>query len=191
VFWHSTPPSFGGLATPPHADKHAREADERFRVGRIEVRFDGDIIAGDEGWREAVAGLLAAGAEAFGAVFAAAQIEPGWMVDRRNRLAMSNPAIMQNERFLRGMLWQGLPPVPVWLSWYGEPYRDLVRDPLRDGLGPGTTVYRAREPRPARGPRPGGPRPGGAAAQPRVNRATASMWGVCGNMSTGRTHSSR
>ena len=24
----------------------------------------------------------------------------------------------------------------------------------------------------------------------RVKRATASMWGVCGNMSTGRTHSS-
>ena len=33
--------------------------------------------------------------------------------------------------------------------------------------------------------------PLGGASGSRVKRATASMWGVCGNMSTGRTHSSR
>jgi hypothetical protein len=110
------------------------------RVGILEAKFDGDVVAGDERWREAVADLLVAGAEAFGALFAAAQIEPGWIADRRNRLRMGNPGLMQNEDFLCGMPWQGLPPVLVWLSWYGDPYRHLVRDTLMGGLGPGTSV---------------------------------------------------
>jgi len=30
------------------------------------------------------------------------------------------------------MQWQGLPPVPVWLSWFGRPYRELVAPHLAD-----------------------------------------------------------
>jgi hypothetical protein len=34
------------------------------------------------------------------------------------------------------MGWRGLPPVPMWLSWFGEPYRALVAEHLL-GVGDG------------------------------------------------------
>jgi hypothetical protein len=51
-FWYGTRPSFGGSFTAPHADKYASGEDERFRIGHIEVSFDGGLIAADERWRE-------------------------------------------------------------------------------------------------------------------------------------------
>ncbi len=125
-FWYASRPSFGGSFTAPHADKHATGEDERFRIGEIEVSFDGRLIAADERWRETLVDLFVRGAERFRAFFAAAQVEPGWIVSHTNRPFAQAAAMQESEHFLRGRLWQGLPPVPVWLSWYGEPYRELV-----------------------------------------------------------------
>ncbi|HSD09649.1 MAG TPA: hypothetical protein VLF14_01595 [Candidatus Binatia bacterium] len=133
-FWYASRPSFGGSFHAPWADKYAKGEDERFRVGRLEVSFDANLVAADERWRESIVALFARGAELFGAFFAAAQVEPGWIVTRNNRLFARADSIGQGEHFLRGRLWQGLPPVPVWLSWYGGPYRDLVRDALQRGV---------------------------------------------------------
>lgn len=120
-FWYASRPSFGGSFTAPHADKYAGGEDEQFRIGTIEVSFDGKLVAADERWREAVVDLFVRGAEVFNAFFAAAQIEPGWIVTRNNRPYAQAASVQESEHFLRGRLWQGLPPVPVWLSWYGDP----------------------------------------------------------------------
>jgi hypothetical protein len=125
-FWYASRPSFGGSFTAPHADKYAKAEDDRYRVGHLEVSFDGRVVADDARWREAVVDLFTHGAEMFGAFFAAAQVEPGWTVTRNNRL-FATASVQDGEHFLRGRLWQGLPPVAVWLSWYGDPYRELVR----------------------------------------------------------------
>ena len=132
-FWFASSPSFGGSFRAPHADKYATGADERFRVGRIQISFDGNIIASDDRWREALIDLFVRGAELFGAFFAAAQVAPGYVVSRNNRPFAQAASVQETEHFLRGMLWQGLPPVPVWLSWYGHPYDELVRNSVVEG----------------------------------------------------------
>lgn len=130
-FWYASRPSFGGSFSAPYADKYASGEDEPFRIGQLEVSFDGGLVAADDRWREAVVDLFVRGAEVFRAFFAAAQVEPGWTVSRNNRPYAQAASVQESEHFLRGRLWQGLPPVPVWLSWYGEPYRELVGEALR------------------------------------------------------------
>lgn len=126
-FWFAARPSFGGSWSAPHADRFVRPEDERLRIAQLEVDFDGRVLEQDTRWREAVVDLFAAAAAELGAFFAAAQVEPGWTVTTNNRL-YSTIETMQHggEHFLRGMSWQGLPPVPMWLSWYGGPYREMV-----------------------------------------------------------------
>jgi hypothetical protein len=130
-FWYASRPSFGGSFFAPYAHTYAKGEDERFRVGQMEVSFDANLVAADGRWLESVVDLFVKGAERLGAFFAAAQVEPGWTVSRNNRLWATAASMGQGEHFLRGRLWQGLPPVPMWLSWYGTPYRDLVREALR------------------------------------------------------------
>lgn len=129
-FWYASRPSFGGSSTAPPRGHVRQGEDPRFRVGNIEVSFDGKLIAADERWREAVVDLFVRGAEVFRAFFAAAQVEPGWVVSRSNRPYAQADSVQEGEGFLLGRTWQGLPPVPVWLSWYSDPYRELVREAL-------------------------------------------------------------
>jgi hypothetical protein len=130
AFWFASRPSFGGSCFAPHADKYAPATDDRFRVAHVEVDFDGNVLAADPRWREAVVDLFVSGARELGAFYAAAQLETGWMVSTNNRLWAVASTAIEHEHFLRGRLWQGLPPVPVWLSWYGVPYRELVAEAL-------------------------------------------------------------
>lgn len=129
-FWYASRPSFGGSSTAPAREQVRQGEDPRFRVGNIEVSFDGKLIAADERWREAVVDLFVRGAEVFRAFFAAAQVEPGWVVSRSNRPYAQADSVQEGEGFLLGRTWHGLPPVPVWLSWYSDPYRELVREAL-------------------------------------------------------------
>jgi len=77
-------------------------------------------------WRTTVVELFVSVASELGALFAAAQVERGWIVDTRNRL-WADRRTDSGESFIgRGGFWHGLPRVPMWLSWFGEPYMDLV-----------------------------------------------------------------
>jgi hypothetical protein len=135
AFWHARSPSFGGSCFAPHAEKWAPADDDHLRIGHIELDFDGRVLGADARWREAIVDLFVAAATQFGAFYAAAQVEPGWQVTRNNRL-FATAATLPGEHFLRGRLWQGLPPVPVWLSWFGPAYKDLVASALLpDSLG--------------------------------------------------------
>ena len=137
-FWYASSPSFGGSFFASHADRYARGEDERYRVGRLELSFDADLITSDERWRETLVDVFVRGSEVFGAFFAAAQVEPGWIVSRTNRPFAQAASLGEGEHVLRGRLWQGLPPVPVWLSWYGDPYRQLVTEAVRKQPQPPT-----------------------------------------------------
>jgi hypothetical protein len=138
-FWYASRPSFGGPFLAPHADKYASDEDDQYRVGRLQISFDANLIAADERWREALVELFVRGAELFSAFFAAAQVEPGWTVSRNNRPFVQAASIGEGESFLRGGLWQGLPPVPLWLSWYGGPYRALIGEAVRGQVQPPTS----------------------------------------------------
>ncbi len=126
-FWFARRPSFGGSWAAPHADEHVRPDDERLRIAHLGVDFDGRVLEQDQRWREAVVDLFATLAAELGAFFGAVQVEPGWTVTRNNRLHGGIEHMEhKSEHILRGLLWQGLPPVPMWVSWFGAPYRDLV-----------------------------------------------------------------
>jgi hypothetical protein len=146
-FWFASRPSFGGSWAAPHADRFVRPEDERLRIARVGVDFDGGVLEKDPRWREAVVDLFAAGAVELGAFFGAAQLEPGWTVTANNRLVSTMETMMhRGEHILRGRLWQGLPPVPVWLSWFGRRYRELVAPHLTDeALASGGTSVQERD----------------------------------------------
>lgn len=96
---------------------------EQFRIAHFAVDFDGRVIETEERWRETIVELFLTAAVELGAFFAAAPVEPGWKVNRNNRLWAD--AATESVHFLRGRLWQGLPSSSVWMSWFGRPYRDL------------------------------------------------------------------
>jgi len=132
-FWFAARPSFGGSWSAPHADQHVKPEDEPVRIAYVGMDFDGRVLEQDARWRESVVDLFVAAASELGAFFAASQVEPGWTVTTNNRLYATAKTMRQSgERFLRGRLWQGLPPVPMWLSWFGGPYRELVAPHLTD-----------------------------------------------------------
>lgn len=127
VFWYARPPSFGGSFTAPRAAKYAKPDEDHLRIAHVRLNFDHSVLAEEPRWRETVIDLFAGAASAMGAFYGAIQIEPGWTVSRNNRLWITAENLRHSaEHIRRGMLWQGLPPVPVWVSWFGDPYRDLV-----------------------------------------------------------------
>ncbi|GIF70052.1 hypothetical protein Ais01nite_80870 [Asanoa ishikariensis] len=151
LLWRATRPCFGGSAHPPH--------DGGRPVGRITLNFDGGLIRADDRWRDVVVDLFTAGARRFGAFFAAAQDEPGQVVSRNSIWSTTGFLSQRAEHILRGRDWQGLPPVPMWLSWYGDPYASLVspglvrlsEDPrsradLPEVVPPAEPTYRHRPP---------------------------------------------
>ena len=124
AFWLSSRPSFGGSWS--MSDPHQGQA----RIVRIAVEFDGSVLADDPRWREAVVQLFTTAAVELGAFFGAAQVDAGWIASANNRLWSTAGARHTAEYILRRREWRGLPPLPMWLSWFGPPYRDLVAPAL-------------------------------------------------------------
>ena len=135
TFWLASRPSFGGSAMCPDFNRHIRPEDERLRVGQMSIEFDAQVIGANARSTDNIVEVFHHGAQRFAALYAAGQVVPGYVVTRGNRLRSTGLA--DGEHFTRGALWQGLPPVPIWLSWYGDPYRELV-DPA-----PGDVIARA------------------------------------------------
>jgi hypothetical protein len=134
-FWKARWPSFGG---------HWFYEPE-CGIGTLQLSFD---LRGLD--VERVAGLFMAAAADLDAFFAAAQVDPGYQV------VEGAPAMTRlstgTETFVTSILgWRGLPPVPMWLSWFGEPYRALVAEHLlgANDDGRGLFVRMSDEPRPA------------------------------------------
>lgn len=138
-FWRASRPCFGG----------SWSLQREHGVGKLDVDFDGRVLEQDARWRETVVELFTGVARGLGAFFAAAQVEPGWTVTANHRL-YATAKTAGTEPLLSVAGWRGLPPVPVWLSWFGAPYRDLVAPHLNpDGFaGPRRGLLRRRAERP-------------------------------------------
>ncbi|HWK27785.1 MAG TPA: hypothetical protein VNS09_14575 [Solirubrobacter sp.] len=132
-FWLASRPSFGGFWRAPHDDPRITPGHEHLRIAQLQVEFDGRVLERDPRWREAVVELFATAATRLGAVFAAAQVGPHWLVSTNNRLWATAKTMRHGcEHIPFGGRWIGLPPVPMWLSWFGAPYRDLVASHLTE-----------------------------------------------------------
>ncbi len=132
--WRSARPSLGGGWSAPHAVGLVEPDEEDRVVARLRMAFDGRALDGNPVLREAVAAMFASAAAELGAFFACAQAEPGWLETAAGQLVPTREARLRgNDRVLNGLAWQGLPPVPMWLTWFGGPYRELVGDTLPAG----------------------------------------------------------
>ena len=118
-----------------------------FGIGTLQLSFD--LRALDV---ERVVELFIAAAQDLGAFFAAAQVDPGYeIVEGEPSMTRLTPG---TETFLderARLAWA--PPAPMWLSWFGEPYRELVAEHLLGapevrGVGRGLFVRMSDEPAP-------------------------------------------
>lgn len=87
----------------------------------IEIRGAGAAALDDDGAAEQVAGGLVAIADALGAVYAQAHVEPTEREFTRGGAAVSP------FRDVKALGWAGIPWDPSWLAWFGRPYADRLR----------------------------------------------------------------
>jgi hypothetical protein len=96
----------------------------------VKAEFDGRALGADDPWREAVVMLFSKVAAQLGAFYGAGYVERNVVVSRR-RLWYSGDT---ESIFLSRMWWEGLPPHPTWLAWFGEPYRGMVESAVRESV---------------------------------------------------------
>lgn len=83
----------------------------------------------DSRWRAALRHLLVALADGLPSFYASVQVTGGHIWSGRSMWTDSATEwSVSPARAHTG--WLGLPPDPTWWAWFGEPYRDLVRDHL-------------------------------------------------------------
>ena len=145
LFWSGRPPCFGGHAS--FADLRTNLPAHYRRAGtasatRISTTFDGRALDGDSRWRELVVSLFVAVAEDLGAFYGAACVETGWMVSRGKIWADGDTA---NTPLQQSQWWNGIPPVPTWLAWFGGPYKSAIGSPPGLAVRPSGSLLRVGE----------------------------------------------
>ena len=98
----------------------------------------------DPRWREALQRLFTGFAAASDAVFASAEVVRGLEWSGRG---VSFGSTAERTTYLAGRgQWAGLPPYPVWWSWFGREYAPLVLDhlPAEQVVRMGSAVFHAR-----------------------------------------------
>ena len=79
-----------------------------------------------EKW-DAVVDVFVRVAEDLGAFFGAGYITRGVLVGKRGASWYGRETENFAFDWIAGPWWTGLPAKPTWLTWYGTPYRDIVR----------------------------------------------------------------
>jgi hypothetical protein len=111
----------------------AGQNDERpSPVWHMSLDFHYQPLADDERWREPVRRLFVAIAEECDAFYASAEVTRGNIWNGRSMWSDGETEWSITPARREG--WMGLPPYPVWWSWYGEPYRTLVDGGLVGGV---------------------------------------------------------
>jgi hypothetical protein len=90
-------------------------------------------------WRDALRRLFIALAEDLHAFFASAEVTRGHIWNGRGMWPDGHTEVAVSP--LRRDGWKGLPPYPVWWSWYGQPYLDLVHQELAGAHASGRGLY--------------------------------------------------
>jgi len=125
----SKKPCFGGSINLPGV-RPPRPGDRP--VVEISLQFDGRIVCTDESWRERVVSLFIELCKSLHPFYAR-----GYVL--RNVIASRGSTAFdaESESFPSGAIrgsWCGIPPTPTWMSWFGGPYPDLVRESLENFL---------------------------------------------------------
>jgi hypothetical protein len=121
VLFKSAAPCFGGNVSLLGPDP------SKYQPVSIQMDFDGGYLESNEASRRACIDLFRAVAEDLGCFYAVGHVERNWIVARRNLSADSQTETLH---VLKKSEWLGIPPFPVWLSWYGSPYGEMVRSSL-------------------------------------------------------------
>ena len=118
VFWNARLPCVGGrVFDPPHTYEGPG--------WKASLDFLCEPFERDLAWRDALRALFVAVADELGAFYACAQVT-GQHVWSRGGLWVGQDT--ERSTPVGGYGWRGLPPHPVWWSWYGPGYAPMVAE---------------------------------------------------------------
>ena len=124
LFWTAARPGIGGSMSFP--DLRPDRRPPRFgRVGRLGCAIDARPLHRDPAVADATLAFFREVASSFGAAFATGSVERDAILERGR---FSSDQFSETSPLARSRWWVGLPAIPTWLAWYGEPYRDLIAD---------------------------------------------------------------
>ena len=141
LFWSAARPGFAGSVSFPDWRPEGRP--ERLgRVVRITCTIDARPLHRDPAIADAAVTFFREVARSFEAAYAMGSVERDAIMDRGR---FSSDHVCETSPLARSRWWVGLPAIPTWLSWYGEPYRDLVEDHVAGlaATGPDGLLVRA------------------------------------------------
>jgi hypothetical protein len=102
----------------------------------VRVKMDLDVSAlSDEKVRERTVGMFVAMSRRLDCFYAQGYIERNHFSSHKGRLAVTG--MKEWYPLPSGQEWFGIPDVPVWLSWFGRPYKPLVAPSLSSRSSPG------------------------------------------------------
>lgn len=124
LFFRATPPCISGVIS------GSRHADSGRGHIQLELSFDCRPLYRDRRTCDGVAGLMVTIARLFRAIYGGAFVMQRCIISNGSygfdsRSEYWNPMPMGDE-------WIGIPEPPMWLSWFGGPYKDLVAPALQD-----------------------------------------------------------
>lgn len=135
-YWKSTKPVLGGsIFWSP--DRPALPG--QHRKVELSVNINATAMENDQAMCERAVSLFLAVAEGLGAFFAAGYVTRGVLTGARGGQSYGHGTENFLNDWITGAWWLGVPPKATWLTWFGEPYRDLVAQSLA-----GTAVQRDR-----------------------------------------------
>jgi hypothetical protein len=129
-FWKGKKPVFGGSIF--WSSNREPPAGARSRVV-LSLSINATEIETDQAMCERAVDLFAAVAKDLGAFFGAGYVTRGVLAGSRGAEWYGKGTEAFGDDWISGPWWLGLPSKPTWLTWFGEPYRDLV-SPSLDGL---------------------------------------------------------
>ncbi len=122
-FWKARKPIFGGAifwspSREPPDGTHSKVT--------LSVSLNASAIESDQAMCDRAVDLFAVIAEDLGAFFGAGYVTRGVLTGSRGAQWHGEGTENFSDDWISGPWWLGLPAKPTWLTWYGEPYRDLV-----------------------------------------------------------------
>jgi len=125
--WSSKRPSFGGSVS---RSPDLPEPPGKKRFVSLRMSLDSGALERDPAMCERAAEFFVATAQRMRAFVGVGYVERGVLVGRRGDVWYGPES--ESIAYNFGPWWIGVPQIPTWLTWYGEPYRNLVAGSVAD-----------------------------------------------------------
>jgi hypothetical protein len=129
LFWWAKSPGLGGSVSFPDPRDDFRPS-RLGRAVRLSTALDARPLHRDPDMSDAVVELFAHVADGLGAFYAGGCVERD-VIMRRGRVGYDSRS--ESGPMPRSKWWVGLPALPTWLAWFGDPYRQLLEGRLIGG----------------------------------------------------------